>query len=915
MRKNSLRLIATSSFLLFVACHYYDKPVTGDWTSDDEFFDTLVDHDLESNGIEVGEPEIYDDSSLRIMLETAQARLAAINGLGETALTGHLGAVTGGRIDVSQTGLQVTGSSLPGTVTEAKGATTQTSTSAQGDVSTIANAPIQNVTTTASPMAPPTPPSAPSGPAFTPPTGMSGSALDFLNEQMQLTYEIAGLRLMLEGSVSARFVKNERFIKPRATIGFPISLKPQPRYRNAVAVVEVEVETAHPSAADPVQGDPPIITALLPQEKSYNVAALTDRTTSIGAGAVIGAVGVAGNFLRARRTFYLVQDQDTIAIQRPRTPRETAKCKNKFGITVKCRPDKTKKDEPKDTSFKNTASFAWEFRPVLGREYVRGGMKRTFVQLAFPRIDIPNDDCFGTIKVRTYWRYFNQKGGISEEVIKGSVFHRELFPVAQYDLTPFIEQLSFQDLGDGTVRVFVNAKYGFMADTYVQVGPTRYDTSSGLRMDETGLSFIAPATALARWTGHVISRDGKKAALVNESIREHLPTLNQFSCLPRKDGPSPDTNKKVEIHDIRVSPDRQTVDIEMQTETGPEKPIQTSLIDKGSKTTLNLSSATITGLNTDQPILRAAMASDPAVVCDSGQIEIKTVILTPLNESTTQVSVKLDFDRLDKTEFSNEILLDIGHKIYGLGDTVVRRNFKKKTITAVVPTSALIAGQRLRVFRLFWTSPEGSLEKDDPNTCFNKFAPLGVGLDSAVERLVLVTSDKEKTTYLLYGNNLKESVVLLPKEGDKKDKDIELTAVGDLPEDRVRLLTIKTDKLPAIKKLVIQKKSTGRPLVLDLPQPESKPAQPPKITLDSPVIQNTDELDVAVERGGDLRSVKLGKKELTYTPGEASIRLTNLRSAGVTSEQKTQELTFEYTDTTKVTVKLDVVAARVGVKQ
>ena len=155
---------------------------------------------------------------------------------------------------------------------------------------------------------------------------------------------------------------------------------------------------------DPSQPDPPAITALLPREKTYNVAAIKDRMTSVGAGAVIGMVGVSGSFLSGHKTYYLVQDQDTVAVQRPSDPKNP-----------------------------NTTSFAWEFRPVLGEDFVRGGLKQTFVQLALPLLE---SDCLGAIRVRTYWRGFNRKSGISEDVIDGSVLTRDRFSLAHYDLTP-----------------------------------------------------------------------------------------------------------------------------------------------------------------------------------------------------------------------------------------------------------------------------------------------------------------------------------------------------------------------------------------------------------------------------------------------------------------------------------------------
>ncbi|MFL6233554.1 MAG: hypothetical protein ACJ76N_10510, partial [Thermoanaerobaculia bacterium] len=330
MTNHTFRALALP-ILLLTGCQHLTHPATGfgPWQPDSEFSNSLTKQDVGSNGIEVGEPKIYDDSSLRLMLDQARQRLAAINGLNEAALTSRLGAVTGSRIDQSQVGIQVTGPSLPGVATEANSASTKTTTmtsssNPEPSVSTETNSPTQKVTTTTGAMNPPSAPAAPSGLAFTAPSGLSVSSLDALNEEMQLTNEIASLQLLLEGALSDRFVANLQTIKPRATIGFPISLAPQPRYKTAVAVVEIEVETAEMRLAE----EPPSITVLLPREKTYNVAALTDRTTSIGGGAVIGTVGVAGSWVTGHKTFYLVQDQDTVALQRPTYP-ENENPKNK----------------------------------------------------------------------------------------------------------------------------------------------------------------------------------------------------------------------------------------------------------------------------------------------------------------------------------------------------------------------------------------------------------------------------------------------------------------------------------------------------------------------------------------------------------------------------------------------------------
>ena len=85
--------------------------------------------------------------------------------------------------------------------------------------------------------------------------------------------------------------------------------------------------------------------------------------------------------------------------------------------------------------------------------------------------------------------------------------------------------------------------------------------------------------------------------------------------------------------------------------------------------------------------------------------------------------------------------------------------------------------------------------------------------------------------------------------------------------------------------------------------------------MDSPVILNTMELDISAERANEVTGVSMDDKPLEWKLiDKSTLRLLNLKAGGVTSEQRTRELTFEYKDGTHVTLKLEVVAARIGVK-
>ncbi len=298
---------------------------------------------------------------------------------------------------------------------------------------------------------------------------------------MQLTYEIANLRLLLEGSLSDRLLKSNtiRMVKPRTTVGFTVTLTP--RYKDAVAVVEVEVE----KIADLGDGEPPVITALLPREKTYNVASIKESSISVGAGAVTQVFGIAGSFLHGSKSYYLVQDQDTLALP----------------VAI-----------DKEERLKKTV-FLWQFRPVLGQRYVSAAMKQTFVQVAFPS---PwTDASFGKVLVTTYWCHYDRKTGRVGNVISGSL---EKWPAAveipnlKLELPP--KGLAFTDLEDlGNSQMLVRLHGRFLTDTVVRIGSTFLTTSSGLSFTQDGMEFVASISDLATKRVRLVARDGSEIPL------------------------------------------------------------------------------------------------------------------------------------------------------------------------------------------------------------------------------------------------------------------------------------------------------------------------------------------------------------------------------------------------------------------
>jgi hypothetical protein len=126
-------------------------------------------------------------------VQAAQARLAALQFLDQSKVAGNVGNLQGGTSQQSAISLQATGPPIAQVATKVLSATQPSGPTSSTETDTTA------------PGVSPSIPSLPStGPAL--PTSFSPSALDTLNEEMQLTYEVANLQLLLQGSLNDRFI-------------------------------------------------------------------------------------------------------------------------------------------------------------------------------------------------------------------------------------------------------------------------------------------------------------------------------------------------------------------------------------------------------------------------------------------------------------------------------------------------------------------------------------------------------------------------------------------------------------------------------------------------------------------------------------------------------------------------------------
>jgi hypothetical protein len=437
-----------------------------------------------SNGIYVDQPKVYDDSLLQQMLGSAQSRLASLEGFDQSGLTKALGSITGATQQIS--GFGVSGGIQPPIVTTA-------------------------TETTSSPFTLPS--SAAPAPTTTLPSSQAPSASDVLNEQLQITAEIANLRLLLEGSLSDQIMTapHETFAKPRVTLGFPVVITPAKRYRNAVAVVEVFAETSRDNDAS-ANGEPPSITALLPREKTYNVASISDKSGSLGTGIATGMAGVSANFLFGRKQYFIVKDQDTLGVQFEPSAAELGVLAANGADTQRLR------------------AFAWQFRPVLGRAFVQAGSRQVFVQLAFPGRGSVSVKSFGNVRVRTYWRRVDPKTGVLREVVPGSLEESGVSRIPNYDMRQQYGAVAafnsswMEDLGAGMMLVKLEGR--LLPGTYLRVGSTIVQPgSAGLPSDLKTTRFVASIADLATLKTFIISRDGTEYPLKIQRVEG----TNRFS--------------------------------------------------------------------------------------------------------------------------------------------------------------------------------------------------------------------------------------------------------------------------------------------------------------------------------------------------------------------------------------------------
>lgn len=419
------------------------------------------------NGITVGRVKQFDDRALGVMLRDVEQALANQRFLSFTGVSEAVGRFQGATAERSFFGVSATGPGTPA-IEETSGSKditkspkssievikdgtgTKTTTKDEAGTAETEDTSGRKVTQAAVNASAPQVPSAGTA-AFNLQPTFGVSAQDLLAEHTELAYQAINLRLLLQRAVTDRLLTTHGDFAARSqpVIGFNISLDPRPRFKDAIAEVIV--------SAIPYKGtyrrEAPEIVALLPKEKTYNVATITNRTKAASLGAVVQMVNVGVTASGSRETYFIVKDTDTVALEKV--------------------PVKSIRTEPPVS-----VDFAWQFRPVLDRRLVSPGSRQVFAVLALPAT---HDETWeGILHVRTRWRAYDRKTKSAGWVILGSESWQEPYRIriapvdAQVQATAArIRDIQWQDNGAGKAVVTMDGS--FPANTRFAVADTFID--------------------------------------------------------------------------------------------------------------------------------------------------------------------------------------------------------------------------------------------------------------------------------------------------------------------------------------------------------------------------------------------------------------------------------------------------------
>jgi hypothetical protein len=511
------------------------------------------------------------------MLDDVRLSLAAAHYVDPAAAIASLGKVQGASAQSSWFVASVSGppglasqQSTTNTLgTTAAGVTTVTKTDSAGTSVTTTESPAgqtstaaQTQTTTFPAISPATYTAGPSpNSTFQAPQPTYGLAgFDLLTQQAELAYEAFNLSLLLQGAMSDRFEMSpdgQRVFRSQAVLGFQVSAEADRSTRNAVAEVIVTVRSA--DSKQP----PPSLVALLPRDKTYNVATVRQGSKALSLGGVAKLISLGVGFGRSDQSVYYVQDVDTVALQHL----SEAELKSQTADSLR---------------------FGWEFRPVLDQVAVSPSPKQVFVVLSLPATE--EENWSGIVGVETRWRKYDRKSHTVGAVIKGTESYQQAQPISvpspksQYGaVAAQINKLTWHYAGGD--RVIVTVDGHIPTGTRVSLGDLMIDRpETGLILQtEQRVTFSAPVEKLAYVDAELIDPFGVSTPLLKQT-----------------DAPQGQGLKITKVETVAEGP-RTTVKVRVSASDGkPPLALNKSAKDAQSHHVLVIAGGRVFGLGDDQ---------------------------------------------------------------------------------------------------------------------------------------------------------------------------------------------------------------------------------------------------------------------------------------------------------------------------
>jgi hypothetical protein len=447
----------------------------------------------QENGITVGQPKVYDNQALTIMLDQLNARLQQLQVVDQQSLLKALGLFQGSQQQDISRSFDISLSLTPkgtGGATESSAAPNTGSNSSSGNSgspSATTSGSKSSSTSAANTASTSALPDLLPAPNFNPQYG--SAAGDLLSDQVDLSYQIFNLRMILERALTDRLKDGQP--RRQAVVSFNVTLDPPKDAQDAAAYVEITLNS---------QKGPLSLVASMPQEKTYNATALSSSSKAFGGSAVAKILTIGYNQRKRSQTFFLYRDCDTLAIERPAAG--------------------------------NGVTFGWVFRPVLGRRSVSPGMRQLFAVIALPDTDKQTDTVAVTLtaSAKTFWLHYDHDSATTvtrpgfwdwsskhlPPAATLTLANIEVQPTAPVEaaLGPVVQNANWLPTTSGNSVIQVSGQ-NFFTGTTVTLG------DKTLATPQDGLYIKSPESLLITASSDVLSR--AETAVVNGRYGQSVP--------------------------------------------------------------------------------------------------------------------------------------------------------------------------------------------------------------------------------------------------------------------------------------------------------------------------------------------------------------------------------------------------------